>query len=169
MSVALCPGSFDPVTLGHLDIICRAARQFDRVYVCAMVNDRKGAGLLTLPQRTELLALALRDVENVVVESWEGWLVEYARRVGATAVVKGLRGEDDLAWELEMAAFNREYDRALALETVLLPAKEEYRLISSTLVREKLRRGESIAELVPAPVAGILEQRKGWRRDGGTS
>ena len=161
MRIAVCPGRFDPVTLGHLDIVRRAARQYDKVYVCAMVNDRKGAGLLTREERKELLALAIRDIENAEADSWDGWLVEYAKHVGATAVVKGVRDGGDLDWELEMAEFNRNYDPEFALETVLLPAKKEYQFISSTLVRECLQRGETIKHLVPAELAGILEHRKG--------
>lgn len=161
MRVAVCPGSFDPVTLGHLDIVQRAARQYDKVYVCAMVNDRKGAGLLTREERRELLELAVQDMENAVADSWDGFLVEYAKKVGAAAVVKGVRNGGDLDWELEMAEFNRNYDADFPLETVLLPAKKEYQDISSTLVRECLQRGENIKHLVPAAVAGILEQRKG--------
>ncbi len=161
MRVAVCPGSFDPVTLGHLDIVRRAARQFDRVYFCAMVNSKKGAGLLTAEERKELLALAAEGLENVVADSWDGWLVDYAKKVGATAVVKGIRDEKDLAWEMEMAAYNRNIDPELALETILLPAKEEYRDISSTLVRDCLRDGKSIENYVPAAVAGALQEKKG--------
>ena len=161
MRTAVCPGSFDPVTLGHLDIVRRAARQYDKVYVCAMVNDRKGKGLLCREERLELLKAAVQDLPNVEADSWDGWLVEYAKQVGASAVVKGVRNEGDLGWELEMAEFNRNYDPELALETVLLPAKQEYQHISSTLVRDCLQRGEDITHLVPAAVAGILEQRKG--------
>ena len=161
MRIAVCPGSFDPVTLGHLDIVRRAARQFDRVYFCAMVNSSKGAGLLTAEERKELLALAAEGLDNVIADSWDGWLVDYAKRVGATAVVKGIRDEKDLAWEMEMAEFNRNYDAELALETILLPAKAEFRDISSTLVRECLRDERSIENYVPAAVAGLLEEKKG--------
>lgn len=161
MRIAVCPGSFDPVTLGHMDIVRRAARQFDRVYLCAMVNDRKGAGLLDPAQRLALLTLAAEGLTNVTVDSWNGWLVDYAKRVGASAVVKGIRDERDLAWELEMAEYNRRADPVLALETILLPAKEEYREISSTLVREKLLAGEGIENYVPAAVAGALQKWKG--------
>ena len=87
--------------------------------------------------------------------------MEYAKKVGATAVIKGVRDGGDLDWELEMAEFNRNYDPEFALETVLLPAKKEYQFISSTLVRECLQRGETIKHLVPAELAGILEHRKG--------
>lgn len=161
MRVAICPGSFDPVTLGHLDIVRRAARQYDKVYVCAMVNEKKGAGLLSREERLELLELAVRDLPNVEADSWNGWLVEYAKKVGASAVVKGVRNGGDLDWELEMAEFNRNYDPELALETVLLPAQKDYQHISSTLVRDCLQRGEDITHFVPAAVAGILKQRKG--------
>lgn len=165
MRVAVCPGSFDPVTLGHMDIVRRAARQFDRVYLCAMVNDRKGAGLLTAEERRELLALAAAEMENVIADSWGGLLVDYAKKVGAGAVVKGIRDEKDLGWELEMAEYNRRADLELELETILLPAKETYRGISSTLVRECIASGKEWENYVPAAVVGALQQlqkRKGW-------
>ena len=159
MRIAVCPGSFDPVTLGHVDIVRRAARHFDRVYFCAMHNDLKSAGLLTARERRELLALAAEDIENVTADCWDGYLVDYARQVGATAVVKGVRGAEDLRWEMEMAEVNR--GLYPELETFLLPAKEEFKDISSSLVRACLREGKDIRSYVPAPVADWLEQRKG--------
>ena len=161
MRVAVCPGSFDPVTEGHLDIVRRAAEIFDRVYVCAMVNDRKGAGLLTKEQRLRLLQLAVADLENVTADSWDGWMVDYAKKVGAKSVVKGVRSAEDLPWELELAEFNRNYDPEFPVETVLLAANKQYQDISSTLVRDLLQRGEDITHLVPASVAGLLKQWKG--------
>lgn len=159
MRIAVCPGSFDPVTLGHVDLVRRAARQFDRVYFCAMHNERKSAGLLTGEERRELLALAAADLPNVTADCWDGYLVDYARRVGATAVVKGVRGAEDLRWEMEMAEINRRLYPEL--ETFLLPAKAEYGALSSSLVRSCLREGKDIRSYVPAPVADILEHRKG--------
>jgi pantetheine-phosphate adenylyltransferase len=126
-----------------------------------MVNSSKGAGLLSCEERKALLALAAKGLDNVIVDSWDGWLVDYAKKVGATAVVKGIRDEKDLAWEMEMAAYNRNIDPELALETILLPAKEEFKDISSTLVRDCLQEGKSIENYVPAAVAGALQEKKG--------
>ena len=159
MSIALCPGSFDPVTLGHLDLVARAAGLFDRVYLCAMRNADKGDGFLTEEERVELLRLAAAPYPNVTVDFWGGLAADYAHRVGATALVKGVRNADDLTYELKLAAWNRAY--APDLETVLLPAKEELAFLSSTLLRERLAAGADIDAFVPPAVAKWFSDRKG--------
>ena len=160
MKIAVCPGSFDPVTRGHMDIVRRAAGCFDRVYLCAMHNERKGPGMFSPEERLAFLRAAAAPLANVEAGLWDGLLADYARERGAAAVVKGIRSPEDLAWELEQAEANRA--ACPGLETLLLPALPEFAEISSTLVREKLIRGENVSELVPAAVAGMLDNRKGW-------
>ena len=159
MRIALCPGSFDPVTLGHVDIIERAAGLFDKVYVCAMVNSEKPEGFFTFDERLELLRLAVSPYANVEADLWDGLCIDYAHRVGACALVKGVRSAEDLSYELNMAAWNR--DHAPDIETLLLPTKKELAHISATLVRSCLSEGEPINDLVPPACAERMQILKG--------
>ena len=159
MKIALCPGSFDPVTRGHTDLIERAARLFDRVYVCAMVNAEKPDGFFTFDERLQLLRLAVAPYENIEADIWDGLCIDYARKVGACTIVKGVRTAEDLRYELDMAKWNR--DHAPDIETLLLPAKEEYSHISATLVRKRLAAGEPIDDLVPPSCAERIQILKG--------
>ena len=164
MSIALYPGSFDPPTLGHLDIIQRAAAQFDRLIVCVMYNSAK-SGLFTPGERVELLRESLKGlegVENVEVDRDDGLLVDYARRRGASCVVKGLRSVTDFEYELQMADVNRKLS---GLETMFLTARPELSFLSSTIVRELGRyqaelRG-SVSDAVADRVAQRIRQRMG--------
>ncbi len=147
--IAIVPGSFDPITMGHMDIVKRAAAAYDRVILAVMIN-REKRYLFTLAQRKRFAEAAVRDIPNVTVISSEGMLWELARDLGACALVKGYRNETDLAYEQAMADYNREhYPDA---ETVLLPANENYFDISSTLVREKLASGEDLHPYLPQSV-----------------
>jgi len=147
--IAIVPGSFDPITVGHVDIVKRAADLYDRVILAVMIN-RDKRYLFTLEQRKIFAEAAVRDIPNVTVISSEGMLWELARDLGACALVKGYRNEVDLAYEQKMADYNREhYPDA---ETVLLPANEEYFNISSTLVRERLASGEDLRRYLPQAV-----------------
>lgn len=164
MSVAIYPGSFDPPTLGHLDIIQRSAAQFDRLIVCVMYNSAK-SGLFTPDERVELLRESLKGlegVENVEVDRDDGLLVDYARRRGASCVVKGLRCVTDFEYELQMADVNRKLS---GLETLFLTARPELSFLSSTIVRELGRyqvelRG-SVSDAVADRVARRIRERLG--------
>lgn len=164
MSIALYPGSFDPPTLGHLDIIQRAAAQFDRLIVCVMYNSAK-SGLFTPDERVELLRESLKGlegVENVEVDRDDGLLVDYARRRGASCVVKGLRSVTDFEYELQMADVNRKLS---GLETMFLTARPGLSFLSSTIVRELGRyqvelRG-SVSDAVADRVAQRIRERMG--------
>ena len=150
MKIAICPGSFDPVTAGHVDVVERAAQLFDRVYVCAMVNSDKSGGMFTPPQRLALLKTALSHLPNVEVDCYSGLLADYAREKGACFLVKGIRNSRDFESELEMYQVNCHLGD---LETVFLPARPKYLLCSSTVVRELLRYGQSTEHYLPPAVA----------------
>lgn len=155
MKIAIFPGSFDPVTAGHVDVAQRAAQIFDKVYVCAMVNSDKAGGMFTPPQRLELLKIALSHLPNVVAEQSSGLLADYAREKGACFLVKGIRNGRDLESELEMHQVNRHLGD---LETVFLPARAEHLYCSSTMVRELLRYGQSTEHYLPPAVAEAAKQ-----------
>ena len=159
MRRCVCPGSFDPVTTGHLDVIARAAVLFDEVVVAVLTNPAKTPAF-DLPERVLMLGEALADVpghERVRVEAVPGGLLaDYCRRVGAVAVVKGVRGATDVDHEAPMAAMNR---HLTGLETVLLPADPRWAHVSSTLVKEVAGLGGDVAGLVPEGVLARLTAR----------
>lgn len=157
MKIAVYPGSFDPITLGHLDIIRRAAACFDKVYVCVMVNCEKKNPMFTPQQRMEQISRSVAELPNVEAELWSGLLADYAREKGATILVKGLRNATDFDQEYQMAAINKGiYPQ---LETVFLPASAEYQHFSSTMAREMIRYGQPLDKYVPAPVAEELKKQ----------
>ncbi len=160
MNIAVFPGSFDPVTLGHIDLIGRAAGIFDRVYVCAMVNSGK-TPMFTKEQRFEMLSAAVADFENVTAEVWTGLLADYAKEKGARYLVKGVRNGTDFDTELGMAQINRALDASL--DTVLLPARTEYLHVSSTMVREMVKYKRPLEPYMPVAAIRIM---KGWENDG---
>jgi len=148
MRLAICPGSFDPVTLGHLDIITRASKLFDQVIVVVMSNSAKSP-LFTQPERMELLlkTISAAGLDNVTVDCYDGLLADYAKMRNATAIVKGLRAVSDFEYEFQMALTNRKlYPEA---ETVFLTTSTEYMYLSSSLVKEVARLGGDISEFVP--------------------
>lgn len=156
MRIAVVPGSFDPVTLGHIDIIGRAALLFDRLHVVVTHNPGKSA-LLGVDERVRLIRQSLRDtgVTGVEVDSWsEGLLVDYCRRVGATVLVKGLRSSADAAYETPMALVNRDL---AGVETLFLVAQPATSHVSSSLVRQVASLGGDVAPYVPAAVAAALQ------------
>lgn len=161
-TTAVCPGSYDPVTLGHVDVVVRAAALFDHVVVAVVHNPAK-AGLFPVPQRRELLAEVIDSLElppgsgRVSLDVVEGGLlVDYCSRIGARAVVKGLRGGTDFGYELPMALMNRHLS---GLETVFLPGEPRYEHVSSSLVKEVARHGGDVSDLVPAAVLRPLLSR----------
>jgi pantetheine-phosphate adenylyltransferase len=154
----VCPGSFDPVTSGHVDVVRRATALFDEVIVAVMGNPAK-QGLFPLAERRELLEESLAGLPGVRVEIVAGGLlVDYCRRVGALAVVKGLRSGTDFAYELPMALMNR---HLTGLETVFLPGDPRYEHVSSSLVKEVAGHGGDVSGLVPDAVLGRLRDRLG--------
>ena len=153
MRKCVVPGSFDPITYGHIDIVKRAAKEYDTVYLAVMINESKKY-LFDIEQRTEIAKAAVQDIANVQVISSKGMLWKLAQELDADAIVKGYRNQKDLDYELEMAKFNEEhYPKA---KTALLKADPTLEGLSSTAVREKLSRGESIAELLPKTAADLV-------------
>ena len=150
----IVPGSFDPVTLGHVDIIARAARLFDRVWAVVMINEEKQY-LLPLEKRRALLADAVCSIPGVCVDEWPGMLYEYAVFRNACAVVKGVQDQNDLLYEMRMADYN---DRKCRAQTVLLPATEKLKDLSSSLVKARLSAGEDISALVTPLVLQEMEK-----------
>ncbi len=147
--VALYPGSFDPFTNGHRDILERARRLADRLVVAVLENDAK-TPLFSVAERIEMIREILGDDPQVAIRSFSGLLVDFAREVNATLIVRGLRAISDYEYELQMALMNRRL--APSIETVFLMAKEEYSYVSSRLVKEVARLGADVSGLVPEPV-----------------
>jgi pantetheine-phosphate adenylyltransferase len=156
--VAICPGSYDPVTNGHLDIISRASRVFDTVVV-GVVNQpiRKQETLFTADERRAFLEDATSEHGNVSVEVFSNLLVEFARDHGASAIVKGLRAISDFDYEFEMDQLNRKL--APEMESIYMIASAEYSFLSSTGVKEMATFGGDVSDLVPGPVASALAER----------
>jgi pantetheine-phosphate adenylyltransferase len=155
---AICPGSYDPVTNGHLDIISRTAKVFDKVVV-GVVNQpiRKQKTLFTAEERRAFIEDATSELESVSVEVFSNLLVEFAREQGASAIVKGLRAISDFEYEFEMDQLNRKL--APGLESIYMIASPDYSFIRSTGVKEMATFGGDISDLVPAPVAQALAER----------
>jgi pantetheine-phosphate adenylyltransferase len=153
---AIYPGSFDPITNGHLDVIERGSRLFDRLIVSVLRNESKSP-LFTVPERVEMLAESAGRFENVEVDSFHGLLADYAIRRQASVILRGIRAISDYENELQMALMNRRLQPGL--ETVFLLAGEAFSFISSRLVKEVIGLGGNIAGLVPPPVERRLRER----------
>jgi len=153
MKIAVCPGSFDPITVRHLDFIERAAVIFDQVIVCVMINGEK-RHMFDPQQRLEIARAAVAHLPNVQAEACTDLLADFARERGACALVKGARSGTDFDWEYQMAQINREL--APLLDTVLLPARPCYVHISSTMVREMIRYGRRLDACVPKGAADVI-------------
>jgi pantetheine-phosphate adenylyltransferase len=156
MRRAIYPGSFDPVTNGHLDVIERARKLFDEVVVAVAHNDEKQP-LFSLEHRLDLLRETAGKIGNVRIAEFEGLLVEFARKEEAGAVVRGLRAISDFEFEFQMALMNRKLDPAV--ETIFLMPKEEYTYLSSRIVKEIARLGGDVSGFVPACVAKALRSK----------
>ena len=153
--IAIVPGSFDPITNGHIDIVKRAAAEYDTVYLAVMINAEKKY-LFNIEQRTEIARAATRELKNVNVISSEGMLWQLAQKLNADAIVKGYRNQKDLDYELEMAKFNEaHFPKA---KTVLLKSDPTLENLSSTAVREMLQRGESVDAYMPKPAAELVRK-----------
>ncbi len=156
--LAVYPGSFDPVTNGHLDIIKRAAGMFDRVVVLVSYNAKKNGGTFTAEERVELLKRSLGgSIPNVTVDSYNGLLADYVTKAGASAIVKGLRAVSDFEDEFQQALINRQL--APGVDTVFLVSSLEYMYLSSSTVREICALGGNIKNFVPEAIIGDIEER----------
>ncbi|MEE8638267.1 MAG: pantetheine-phosphate adenylyltransferase [Candidatus Margulisiibacteriota bacterium] len=155
MKVAIYPGSFDPVTNGHIDIIQRAGQLFDKVIVAVIRNPEKKPEF-SLDQRVEMLKNSLAEYKNAAVESFDGLLVNYAREKNANIIVRGLRAVSDFDYEFQMALTNRKM--APEIETLFFMTDYRYSYLSSSFVKQIARLGGDITELVPAPVAKKLKK-----------
>jgi pantetheine-phosphate adenylyltransferase len=156
VTAALCPGSFDPPTNGHIDVIERTSRHFENVVVAVIANPSKQA-LFSLDERKEMLAEALAHVDNVEIDSFDGLLVDFARARDIGVVVKGLRAVSDFEYELQMAEMNSAL--APGLDTMFVTAKPAWAFLSSSLVKEVSRFGGAVEGLVPEGVARALKER----------
>jgi len=155
-SLAVCPGSFDPVTLGHIDIIRRAGQIFDRVLVAVMANPAK-ASLFTPEERVEMLRKATRCMDNVKIAAFDGLLYEYVDEVGATAIVKGLRAVSDFDYEFQMALTNKKMNPSA--DTIFLTPAAERMFLSSSVVKQIGGLGGDISDFVPECVHGEIVAR----------
>ena len=155
MSRAVCPGSFDPVTNGHLDVIGRVSAQFDEVVVTVTINPNK-QGMFTIDERLEMLTEATSHLSNVTVDAWQGLLVDYARERGITAIVKGLRGANDFDYELQMAQMNH---KLTGVDTLFVATNPVYSYLSSSLVKEVATYGGDVSDMLPGTVHARLLAR----------
>jgi len=155
MSSAVCPGSFDPATNGHLDVIGRASRLYDEVIVAVLVNQSK-AGLFTIDERIEMLREVLTGYPNVRVESFQGLLVDFCRAKGASVVIKGLRAVSDFDYELQMAQMNV---GLAGVETLFMATNPLYSFLSSSLVKDVAKWGGDVSAHVPELIARRLVER----------
>ncbi len=156
MRRAIYPGSFDPITKGHLDVIRRAAKLFDEVVVAVAFNDQKKT-LFRAEERVSMIEEVVQGEANILVARFDGLLVEFARDQQAVAVVRGLRAVSDFEFEFQMALMNRKLEPTI--ETVFLTPREEYTYLSSRIVKEIARLGGSVEAFVPSSVAKALAER----------
>jgi pantetheine-phosphate adenylyltransferase len=155
-SVAVCPGSFDPITIGHLNIISRAAKLFDKVIVVVMVNSRK-TGMFTPDERMDFIRRSITGLDNVEVDYYDGLLADYAQRKGAVAIVKGLRVLSDYEDEFKQALTNKRL--AKDIETIFLVTDTEYMFLSSSVVKEVGSLGGEIGDFVPPEIKDDIIKR----------
>ncbi|OIK29051.1 pantetheine-phosphate adenylyltransferase [Streptomyces malaysiense] len=155
MRRAVCPGSFDPITNGHLDIIARASRLYDEVYVAVMINQSK-KGLFEVEERIELIREVTSEFANVRVETHHGLLVDFCKQRDIPAIVKGLRAVSDFDYELQMAQMN---NGLTGVETLFVPTNPTYSFLSSSLVKEVAAWGGDVSHLVPPQILDALNRR----------
>lgn len=154
--IAVVPGSFDPITNGHLDIIKRAADVFDTVYVAVLNNSAKNP-LFTIEERIKLIEEVTKDIHNLKIESSSGLLIEYAQSKNAKAIVRGLRAVSDFEYEMQITSMNRFLDESI--ETFFIMTKNQYAFLSSSIVKEVARYGGNVKGLVPEIVEQALKEK----------
>ena len=166
MKIAVYPGSFDPVTSGHLNIITRAARLFDKVIVCVMVNAGKNP-MVSLCERVELIRKVTKELPNVEVDSSDELLAEYARRKGCCTIIKGLRAGSDFENEFQMALINRKINPEL--DTMFLPAEHQYMYMSSSVVKELAAFDADLSDFLPEKIIPEFKERVTTKNQGGNN
>lgn len=157
MRTAIIPGSYDPITLGHLNIIRRTAQIFDRVVVCVMHNAAKPSPMFTVEEKLDMVCRAVSRYPNVVVDTSDGLLAEYARQFEGAVIVKGLRAASDFEYEFQMNLINKKINPDL--ETMFLTASEKYTFLSSSVVREMAMYGADLTGLVPNEIIGDIQRK----------
>lgn len=157
MKIAIYPGSFDPITLGHLNVIKRAAQAFDKLIVCVMVNSEKNGGLFAPEERVELIKRVTKNLHNVEVDYSSELVADYARRKGSRVLVKGLRAVSDFEKEVQMAIINRKLYHNL--DTFFIPSSEKYTYLSSSIVKEMARYGANLSDFVPREIIADVEAK----------
>src|SRR6188508_2450341 len=162
--LAIFPGSFDPLTNGHVDIILRSAHLFERILVAVLVNSEKQP-LFTASERIEIIREVFREYPNVTVEAFDGLLVDYARQRRASAIIRGLRAVSDFEYEFQMALMNRHLEPTL--ETVFMMPAEQYTYLSSRLIKEVFSLGGEVRGLVPPIVEEQMRKKQGARQGAG--
>lgn len=156
-SIAICPGSFDPITIGHLNIISRTAKMFSKVIVVVMINKSKSGGMFTLEERVEFIKRCTADIPNVEVDFSDGLLADYAIKKGAVAIVKGLRVLSDYEDEFKQALTNKKL--AKDIETIFMVTDTEYMFLSSSVVKEVCSFGGDISDFVPKEIEQDIIKR----------
>ncbi|MBE5040349.1 pantetheine-phosphate adenylyltransferase [Ructibacterium gallinarum] len=156
MKTVVYPGSFDPCTNGHLDVIARSAKLFDRVIVAVLVNHTKKPAF-TVEERVALLKTAVADLPNVEVHSFSGLLVDFMKQVGATVIIKGIRAMSDFEYEFQMALTNHALYRDI--ETLFIPTSKDYMFLSSSIVKEIAKYGGPLNGLVPEALIPVINKR----------
>jgi pantetheine-phosphate adenylyltransferase len=165
-SLAVFPGSFDPITNGHLDVVDRALRVFDRVRMAILMNPEKQP-LFTVDERVEIIRETYRGNRRVEVDTFSGLLVDYAQRVGASVIIRGIRAISDFEYEFQMALMNRRLNPQI--ETVFMMPAESYSYVSSRLVKEVFQLGGRVTDVVPPVVERRLSEKYGAPLRGGSS
>ena len=155
-SIAVCPGSFDPITYGHVDIIKRGAKVFDQLYVVVLNNSAKNP-LFTVEERIDLIKQVTKDLPNVKVDEFHGLLVDYAKTVNASAIIRGLRAVSDFEYEMQITSMNRVLNEDI--ETFFIMTNNQFSFLSSSIVKEVAQYGANISELVPPLVEQALHQK----------
>ena len=154
--VAVCPGSFDPITYGHLDIIERTSKVFDKVYISVLRNSSK-KGLFTPQERVEMIEEVTSHLDNVEVKQFYGLLIDFCNEVGAKAIVRGLRAVSDFEYEMQLTSMNRKLDSDI--ETIYMMTNNNYSFISSSIVKEVAKYGGKMEDLVPPHVANLVQEK----------
>ena len=164
MKIAVCPGSFDPITFGHLDIVRRASGMFDRVIVAVLKNSAKQC-TFSVAERVAMIEDSVRGLPNVTAASFDGLLADYTRIVNASVIVKGLRAVSDFEAEVQMSVINRKLNPNV--DTMFLPSHEKYTYLSSTVVKEMVRYGVELSDFLPREIIqDVKKKTEESRRDG---